>query len=778
MAPIAERTRFGLKRSIEPIYSGGPIGFASNEKILVTSLGDRIMGSNGETGEKIFSINKDEDDYVTSMIMTSDGSKLVVAFRSRLVTIYEVPSGRRLKSFKAHETQVITMTIDPTNSVLATGGAEGLVKVWDLAGGYTTHVLRGHGGIISALRFGKYQEKWVLASGADDTRVRLWDLNTSRSIATFEGHSSVIRGLTFDESGSFLLSGSRDKTVQVWDLKKRSAIRTIPVMHGVESLGWVNHPGKNEKVLYTAGEGNIILAWNWKTGARFNPDVQIIPNENNAIIQVISMDDNSLLTVHSDLSLLVQSLSIEEGFLVQKKLHGSFDEVIDCAWIGDDHLAIASNTEYIDIISADGTQVYGVLAGHTDIVLAMHASEDGVWLATGAKDNTTRLWNLDVENNKFTCVRVFTGHTASVTAVALGPLDAHGFPSYLVSASQDRTLKRYDLGSSLTNSESQNRAIWTIKAHDRDINAVQVSADGRIVATVSQDKLIKLWDSSLGEVIGVLRGHRRGVWACVFNPHSRQLASGSGDRTVRVWSIDEQQCLHTLEGHTGAVLKLAYISRGTQLISAAADGLVKVWSIASGECVATLDNHEDRVWAVAVRDDGARIVSGGADAVVSVWQDVTEEHAAEEAEELERRVEAEQSLANYEKAEDWRNAIALALSLDRPLGLLRLFERVMNSPHQKGSITGNADVDKVVSDLSDNQLTILFQRIRDWNVNNKTSMVAQRLLHLLLHAYPPKHLLEIPGIKGIFDSMFPYTQRHLSRINDLLEESYIVDYVM
>ncbi|KAL2313842.1 U3 snoRNP-associated protein Utp13 [Schizosaccharomyces pombe] len=777
MAPIGEKKRFELEKSIEPIYTGGPVAFDSNEKILVTALTDRIIGTRSETGERLFSIKKDEDDYVTALAITSDSKKLIAAFRSRLLTIYEIPSGRRIKSMKAHETPVITMTIDPTNTLLATGGAEGLVKVWDIAGAYVTHSFRGHGGVISALCFGKHQNTWVLASGADDSRVRLWDLNSSRSMAVLEGHSSVIRGLTFEPTGSFLLSGSRDKTVQVWNIKKRSAVRTIPVFHSVEAIGWVNGQS-DEKILYTAGEGNLILAWDWKSGSRLDPGVDTTHSETNAIIQVVPFSENTLLSVHSDLSLLLRKRVPGEGFITIKKLNGSFDEVIDCAWIGDDHLAVCSNTEFIDVISTDGTQVFGVLEGHTDIVLTLDSSEDGVWLATGAKDNTVRLWNLNIEDNVYKCIHVFTGHTASVTAVALGPLDVNGYPTFLASSSQDRTLKRFNLGSQLNKSDFSNRAVWTIKAHDRDVNAIQVSKDGRIIASASQDKTIKLWDSSTGEVVGVLRGHRRGVWACSFNPFSRQLASGSGDRTIRIWNVDTQQCVQTLEGHTGAILKLIYISQGTQVVSAAADGLVKVWSLSSGECVATLDNHEDRVWALASRFDGSLLVSGGADAVVSVWKDVTEEYIAKQAEELERRVEAEQLLSNFEQTEDWQQAIALALSLDRPHGLLRLFERVMTAPHQPNSITGNKDVDNVLVQLPDHQLIILFQRIRDWNTNSKTSMVAQRLLRLLLHSYSPEHLLKLSGIKDILDSMIPYTDRHLARVNDLIEDSYIVDYVI
>ncbi|EEB09051.1 U3 snoRNP-associated protein Utp13 [Schizosaccharomyces japonicus yFS275] len=780
MPPSAEKTNFELVRSIEPIYAGGPVAFASNARLLATSLNERVIVSHVDTGERLCVIEKDEDDYTTALALTSDGSRLVVASRSRLVSIYDVATSRRLRSIKAHEAPVIVMKIDPTDTLLATGGAEGLVKVWDLAGGFATHSLRGHGGVVSALAFGKVEDAWILASGADDTRIRIWDLATSRSTASFEGHSSTVRGLVFTDNGKFLVSGSRDKTILVWNVQTRKLARTIPALYSIEAIGWmegVSTEDSSKKLLYAAGENNIIGVWDVYDGKRVDNASASILDESVSIIDLLDMGDGTALSVHSDHGLLVRRyVEDSETVAVERKLHGSFDEVIDCTWLDGGNLAVATNTETVDVISEDGTRVVAMLQGHEDIILALDASQDGHWLVTGAKDNTARLWRIDAAAGSYECVRVFTGHTATVTAVGLGPLNDEGIPKFVVSASQDRTLKLYDLEK--MDSSNSTRALWTSKAHDRDINAVSVSPDGKIIATASQDKTIKLWDAALGDVLGLLRGHRRGVWSCCFSRYGKLLASGSGDNTLRVWNYEEQRCVRTFEGHTAAILKIAFISEGTQLATAGADGLVKIWSIKSGECVTTLDNHEDRVWALTARDEGSLIVSGGADAVLNVWRDFTEQHAAKLAAEYERQVEEEQTLSNYILTEDWKNAIALALSLDRPLGLLRLFERVISGRQEANSYLGIREVDEVLSHLDDSQLTTLLLRIRDWNTNAKTSLVAQRLLHIILHAYEPAHILRIPNIKSILDAMVPYTQRHLNRVEDLVEDSYIVDYVL
>src|SRR5436190_13860053 len=58
-----------------------------------------------------------------------------------------------LRTLKPHQSQVIAIAIDQTSTLLATGASDGVVKVWDIRGGYVTHTFRGHSGIISSLHF-------------------------------------------------------------------------------------------------------------------------------------------------------------------------------------------------------------------------------------------------------------------------------------------------------------------------------------------------------------------------------------------------------------------------------------------------------------------------------------------------------------------------------------------------------------------------------------------------------------------------------------------------
>lgn len=194
------------------------------------------------------------------------------------------------------------------------------------------------------------------------------------------------------------------------------------------------------------------------------------------------------------------------------------------------------------------------------------------------------------------------------------------------------------------------------------------------VATGSQDKTIRLWNSSDLSLAGTLKGHKRGVWSVEFSPVEKVLASASGDKSIKIWSLADFTCLKTFEGHTASVLRVVFAHSGMQLLSSGADGVVKLWTIKSNECAGTFEEaHSDKIWALALSRDGQRLVSGGADSTLNVWRDVTAQEQDEAASSARARVLKEQTLSNSLRRRDYARAVTLAFELQQPRRLLAIF---------------------------------------------------------------------------------------------------------
>ncbi|KAL9104078.1 MAG: hypothetical protein Q9163_000930 [Psora crenata] len=852
---MSSRTKLNItyepERIIQPIYTGGDVALDANGKILATCLGEEVLLTEFETGQVLARIEEDDPMVINAALRTT---------------------------LKPHTSPVIIAAIDRTGTLIATGGADGVIKVWDIRGGYSTHTFRGHAGVISALHFfeaageeperlpkshnkkrsrGGLQkgedtdapldgtEKLRLATGGEDCKIRIWNLLKRKSIAILDSHVSIIRGIDYAAETHALISGSRDKTVIVWDARTWTSQKVIPVLEGVEAVGFLKHGS----LAYAGGEYGRLRLWDTQSGNEITRE-QKAGEEADAIVHILrNVQLKILLTVHADQSLKLHSSEILtdspkqpnliDPLPVIRRISGTHDEIIDIAYVAPDRslLALATNSEDIRLVSlatskldnssATKANYFGAdvatLQGHTDIIICLAVDYSGQWLVTGAKDNTARLWRIDNCTSTYEQYATFTGHAESIGAISIpqksAPTDQgiKSFtldrpPPFILTGSQDRTIKRWIVPKT---SSSVSKALYTRKAHDKDINALTLSPNSQVFASASQDRIVKIWSVEEGETQGVLRGHKRGVWSVVFAPKdtppipgdngsstssSRGLIlTGSADRTLKIWSLNDYSCIRTLEGHTNSVLKVLWLpllpsvnqdnvpaprqpQSPIQIASAGSDGLVKIWDPTTSLLLTTLDNHTDRVWALAFNPTTRSLVSGGGDSVVTFWKDTSKETAAATTKAITERVEQDQELQNCVREGKYREAITLALQLNHPARLLGLFQNSLDTqPPEEGSISGVKAVDEVIACLSDEQLLALLIRVRDWNTNARTAPVAQRVLNIVVRSYSAERLARLgmrKGGKEVVEALRVYTERHYRRIEELWGESWVVEYLL
>ena len=112
------------------------------------------------------------------------------------------------------------MALSPDDNLIATGGWDGIIRIWNQNTGTPLRELKGHAYDVWSLSFGMRDGKPILASAGQDGSVRIWDPNSGEPMLKFKGHSPTAHVVRFGPDSSVLFSGGRDGFVRVWDVPK------------------------------------------------------------------------------------------------------------------------------------------------------------------------------------------------------------------------------------------------------------------------------------------------------------------------------------------------------------------------------------------------------------------------------------------------------------------------------------------------------------------------------------------------------------------------------
>lgn len=761
--------------NIEPFYVGGTSAAISHDGgILATPNYEEVVITNLDTSETIAKLEGDGE-LITNLTLSPDGSRLAIISQSQQLRIYDLHQEEMVKTVRL-SSPVYISTSDSTSTLFAFGGTDGTITVWDIEGSYITHTLKGHNTTISSLRFfGELNSSdWKLISGDIMGNVKVWDLVKRKAVVTTSEHNGAVRGL--DMNDEYLVTGGRDEILVIYKVDNlKKPWKMFPIRQQIENCGFIEVDGK--LVVYSAGAGNLLQTWDIHSGKLLGKSTETLQtNEELVIIDVVKLEE-SLMMVISDQTLVEVALEAEHGndevyeMPVVRRIAGNHGTIADMKFVGPnfDLIALATNSPSLRIVDESRPVELKIYEGHTDLLNALDVSSNGEWLVTGSKDHSAILWHWSEQLDDFELFCKFIGHAGSVSAVKLS--NNEGKPNILVTASNDLTIKKWKIPAGPGEVKTSE---YTRRGHEKEINAIDISPNDEHLATASYDKLGKIWNIDTGETIGILKGHKRGLWDINFCKYDKLLLTSSGDKTTKLWSLNDFSCMKTFEGHTNSVQRSKFINKNQQFVTSGADGLIKIWNIKTEECVKSYDNHLNRIWALDVKEDGDTIVSGDSEGQITVWHDNSEELMLQNELEQKNKIEQEQNLSNLINQKNWPNAFLLALTLNHSMRLYNIIKSCIEAKEDPESIIGSKALEQTIQTLNNDQLVFLFKKIRDWNLNFKHFEISQKVLRVLVNHinYDNFNLIKI------IEAIIPYNERHLLRIDGLIEQSYILDYTI
>ena len=168
-------------------------------------------------------------------------------------------------SVSGHTSPAYSLAFRPNSYLLASGGGDNTVRIWDVRDrDNLRHVrtLRGHTGIVWSVAWSP--DGRTLASGSRDGTVRLWNPNNGINFAVLRGHTEEVFCVAWSPDGRILASGSRDTTIRLWD-PDTHGIRRLLREHTSNVLSLAFHP--DGQTLASGSDDNTIRLWNPNTGA-------------------------------------------------------------------------------------------------------------------------------------------------------------------------------------------------------------------------------------------------------------------------------------------------------------------------------------------------------------------------------------------------------------------------------------------------------------------------------------------------------------------------------
>jgi WD40 repeat protein len=187
-------------------------------------------------------------------------SKTGVPIGTPTIFVWDL-SGQPVAGLEGHRELARGIALSQDGKRLLSGGADHLVRLWNVDTGKEIWCQAGHKGTIGCLAFSPGGQTG--ASGSKDGTVRVWDLGRGSEEACFRGHNGSVEVLLFSPDGRTLISASDDQTIRTWDVY-RAASSKQPQHHPERITKIQTSP--DGSLIATGSEDGMIRLWRTSDG--------------------------------------------------------------------------------------------------------------------------------------------------------------------------------------------------------------------------------------------------------------------------------------------------------------------------------------------------------------------------------------------------------------------------------------------------------------------------------------------------------------------------------
>ncbi|KAL1862704.1 hypothetical protein VTK73DRAFT_6681 [Phialemonium thermophilum] len=343
-----------------------------------------------ETGTPKFTL-KGHTGWVLGVNWSPDGERLATCSMDKTVRIWDPTTGKGIgDAFRGHVKPILMMAWEPYHlwrdgtARLASASSDATVRVWIVNTGRTEHVLSGHKGGVTCVRWGGggKERTGLIFSASRDKTVRVWDAVKGTLVHSFASHAHQVNHLALStdfvlQTGFFEVR----KEVPATDEEKRAKAKERFEKMAVQQ-------GKLVERLVSASEDCTMYLWDPLEGTQ--PLARMLGHQK-AVNHVVFSPDGTLIA-SCGWDNHVKIWSARDGRFI-KTLLGHVGPVYLAAFSADSRqLVSASKDTTLKTWNMRTLKLATDLPGHEDEVYAVHWSPDGLRIGSGGKDKAVRLW--------------------------------------------------------------------------------------------------------------------------------------------------------------------------------------------------------------------------------------------------------------------------------------------------------------------------------------------------------------------------------------------------
>lgn len=341
---------------------------------------------------------------VKSLAFSKDERLLASGGSDSTIRLWDIATGTEVRRLQGNLQPVWALAFKPDGSTLASAGSDAQVHLWDVSTSHEREFLQDNTQPVRSVAFSP--DGQFLASGGDDNSVTFWEPGTRQEPRTFTFHDKPVRSVAFSPVEPLLASGSEDGTVSLW--------RTEPLTHlywytSHTSAVWSVAFSPVEPLLASGGGGKRIEDTQGlgepqdEGGQLFIRDLTTrklralkLPAREGrlATVRSVAFSPDGLLLASGDDDGRVRLWDVRNASL-KRTLPPLGASVYSIAFSPDGRTLAAGSGKRVLLLSVTTGQPQGELTGHERSVLAVAFSPDGRSLGSSSEDGTVRLWSLE-----------------------------------------------------------------------------------------------------------------------------------------------------------------------------------------------------------------------------------------------------------------------------------------------------------------------------------------------------------------------------------------------